>query len=154
MHSKVPVLEAAIAMKMITTVAATRITGPICVSGPISLCPQSMASDYPSSRWPRHQYWFSKAWAFRFKGLHGGWIVFAVSAGPLVKLCRNSVDCDFWIHYRFRLELQLMYLLNWHNDYSFCCRATAFAQRCSDFINPVCWSVNWLRIVGIYMIWC
>ena len=35
MHSKVPVLEAAIAMKMITTVAATRTTGPICVSGPI-----------------------------------------------------------------------------------------------------------------------
>ncbi|MDA9682223.1 hypothetical protein N9U07_00455 [bacterium] len=42
MHSKVPVLEAAIAIKMITTVAATRTTGPICVSGPIAQCLQPM----------------------------------------------------------------------------------------------------------------
>ena len=56
MHSKVPVLEAAIAMKMMTTVAATRTTGPICVSGPISQCPYSMASYYPSSWSPTHQY--------------------------------------------------------------------------------------------------
>ena len=36
MHSKLPVLEAAIAMNRITTVAATRTTGQICVSGPMS----------------------------------------------------------------------------------------------------------------------
>ena len=36
MHSKLPVLEDAIAMNRITTVAATRTTGQISVSGPIS----------------------------------------------------------------------------------------------------------------------
>ena len=78
MHSKVPVLEAAIAMKMITTVAATRTTGPICVSGPISQCHRLDAYDHPSSCWALHQCSSRKAGVLEGLGLH--WYGLAITA--------------------------------------------------------------------------
>ena len=78
MHSKLPVLEAAIAMNMITTVAATRTTGPICVSGPISQCHRLDAYDHPSSCWAFHQCWSCKAGVLEGLGLH--WYGLAITA--------------------------------------------------------------------------
>ena len=68
MHSKVPVLEAAIAMNRITVDAATRTTGQISVSGPMPLCQPWCAFNHPSSWWRSHQCAFRKAGAFGFKG--------------------------------------------------------------------------------------